>query len=217
MSPAIQLVAFLGALAIPAMSSETSGRTLVSERPEWKVGDFWLYRRVDQRSGDTGNRRIVVDAIRPDGGYTLKYGSGRIQETDANFEYAPSDTAEYAPLEKEQWQRWPIRVGERRTWTVPVRMVAGNGVASTRLEVAAAEEVSVPAGRFDCFRIESQREIMTYDARLMGRPSYSASTDKTVWYCPAVRNVAKEIVTWRDGYGGYSRTEFQLVRFRLVD
>lgn len=184
----------------------------VAERPVWSTGDTWLFQRTDGRTGQTSNAKRTIAAVRPDGGYTLMFGDGRAQATDANLEYESDAGPEY----KGRWQRWPLAVGDEWEWEVPVRMDAGNGVSVGRRKVVAMESVAVPAGQFDCLRIESTITRMTYDGRAMSRPSYSSTTDFTTWYCPALRQFGKEIVTWRDGYGGYTRSEWVLIRYSLA-
>ncbi len=170
---------------------------------------MWQWQRTDLRTGAVTKLTHTIGPARPDGGYLVVFGDGRTQKRDANFQVEPEAGAEF----KVPWNRWPLRVGDRWTWEVPVKVEAGNGTATGGREVVSAEKVVVPAGEFECLKIESQDTRMIYDARRMSRPNYSSSRDTTTWYCPSIRHFAKQVETWRDGYGGLMQTEIILINY----
>jgi hypothetical protein len=184
----------------------------VVERPAWKAGDTWHFRKTDMKTGVATTSRRAIGQVRADGGYTVVDGKGRTRDMDADMQLEPEDGAGGASA----WQRWPLRVGDAWSWEVPIAMDAGNGTSIFRREVVGVESIVVPAGEFECLRIESTHARMIYDARRMSRPGSSTSTETTTWFCPAVRSHAREVVTRRDGYGGFARSETVLVRYRLA-
>jgi hypothetical protein len=200
-------------VTLVAIVSSTACRSqAVAERPTWNAGDAWRFKRTIEPQGASTLYWWTVVATLPDGGYSLGIGN-RTERRDANLEVVPEAGPEY----KMQWQRWPLRVGDRWSYEIPVKLDAGNGSQVTQREVVGAEKVTVDAGSFDCLRIESQTTRMTYNAMMASRPNYSSTWERTDWYCPSIRQVAKTAEIWRDGYGNTSRTEWVLVNYHLVE
>lgn len=198
-------------VAIILSTSAVADVTLVVERPTWKAGDTWPLQRTNVRDGTVSTFRWAVTATRPDGSYTIDFG-GRPEIRDADFNSEPASGPEY----KAPWFRWPQRVGDRWTYDLPLKMAVGNGSESTTREVIAAETIEVPAGRFECLKIASTQTRMSTDPRVQWS-NYSTTTERTDWFCPAVRGVAKRIEVSRDIYGKYSRMEAVMVSYHISD
>jgi hypothetical protein len=67
--------------------------------------------------------------------------------------------------------------------------------------------VTVPAGTFDCFRVEGQWENST--------KSYSGRAREQCWYCPAIKFFAKFTFQYDQNWGGRpSRSETRLSELR---
>jgi hypothetical protein len=80
---------------------------------------------------------------------------------------------------------WPLKVGNKVTSTVAVPRDGKTYTSIVTMTVAAFEQVTVPAGTFDAFRIEESRE---------GQAARSAT-----WWAPALSHCVKEIHPhWRD-------------------
>ena len=76
--------------------------------------------------------------------------------------------------------------------------------ASGSYKVVAFEPLTVPAGTFDCFKVEGKAEA-AYKA------SYQQQVRETYWYCPKVNGVAKlsreTATTSRDSPSSREKTE----------
>jgi len=210
MAPRSAFIA-VACVAIIHSTSVVADATLVVERPTWKAGDTWTLKRTNTRNDSVSTFHWSVTAARPDGSYTIDFG-GRPEIRDADFNVEPANGPEY----KAPWFRWPQRVGDRWTYDLPLKMEIGNGSESTTREVIATETVEVPAGRFECLKIASTQTWMSTDPRVKWS-NYSTLTERTDWFCPAVRGVAKRIEVSRDIYGTYSRMEAVLISYRIAD
>lgn len=199
-------------LAVVCLIGSAPLAAQVAERPTWHAGDAWTLEKTDlRRGGSTEWTRTIVKAL-DSGGYEMSVAN-RTFQTDANGQEEPKDGPEY----KGKWWRWPLRVGDKWEFELPIRMEAGNGKQVVTRQVEGFERIKVPAGEFDCFRISATRTRMTYDARRMARPSYSSVTRYKTWYCPAIRFIAREEEEWVDGYGGLERSESVLASYHLSD
>lgn len=67
----------------------------------------------------------------------------------------------------------------------------------------------MPAGTFDCFRVESEYTAISYPEAL--------NRSLVRWYCPPVKYIAKEIssetVTTKQGFGRQAIVTSELERF----
>ena len=163
------------------------------DRPSFTVGERWIFTgRSGTRSeivyqgrrGDalvfrlTGsppegaNRPATVELLRS---IDLARITGMAQFTGNAIEYRPDDGS----------LRFPLAVGEswRRSY---VRAIAGKDPPDDEMTVEAAvkayERITVPAGSFDAFRIES-----TITSARETNPTLYA----TYWYAPAAKAVIK--------------------------
>jgi hypothetical protein len=117
-------------------------------------------------------------------------GQGQVFQYDASLNFIDPKGAEYTLTTF----KFPMSVGNEWKYsarTGPTGQLERNGA----YKVAAFEAVTVPAGTFDCFRVEG--EWQTNGRNYVGRGS-----DK-IWYCPKINYIAKRSsefsVTIRDG------------------
>jgi hypothetical protein len=80
-----------------------------------------------------------------------------------------------------------MRVGDE--WTFSIRFDNPNFEELGRAKVAAYESLSVPAGTFQCYRVEAES---TY-----GSKYYSEYRVWSRWYCPEIKWLAKEVIMTR--------------------
>ena len=175
-----------------------------AEKPTLKVGDQWTFAQtIDATKETTWSRKIINMA--PDGVMDVETAPDKTQQFDASWNFIDPRGAEYsrAPF------RFPIRVGEAWSFTTKV----GNSVMMDQrneYKVVAYEPVTVPAGTFDCFRIEGKSQA-TY------KSSYQYEMTETYWYCPKVNYVAKvqreTNVRSRDTGSSHEKTESLLTRY----
>ena len=77
-------------------------------------------------------------------------------------------------------------------------------------EVVAFETITVPAGTYECFRLEGENR---YDEKYYGETWYLIR-----WYCPTINYTAKEHLVLdirRVGPGSRSVLDSELIRFKL--
>jgi hypothetical protein len=104
-----------------------------------------------------------------------------------------------------------MRVGDTWNETGPQHKV-GNWIVDERIvgHVAVRETIDVPAGRYDCMRVDADVSF--------GVKSFTLQRIDSRWYCPAIKWFAKESIEVRNFnpyQTGYSRTfeQSELVLF----
>jgi hypothetical protein len=103
---------------------------------------------------------------------------------------------------------FPLRVGAEWKFASPPGAYYQRGTH----RVAAYESIRVPAGTFECFRVEGES--------VFNQKNYSETRRMTRWYCPTVKYMAKvqvELDIWQ-GYGPGTRKVLvsELVDFKLA-
>ena len=170
--PAAMLAA--GFVALEAAAQPTG------DKPELKVGDQWEFNRTikivpGEEKSEPWSRRVVE--IRPDG-RTQVVADKETVTLDAMFNRIDPRGPEYSVTT----YKFPMKVGSE--WSYTAR--AGEGGMLERrgsYKVVAYEPVTVPAGTFDCFRVEGQWET--------NGKTYTGRAREQYWYCPAIKFIAK--------------------------
>lgn len=156
-----------------------------AEKPEWKVGFEWQYAWKRPGGSGTFTREIVREAIFEG---VLCYVIRNGQEEN----FHPKDTLGLLATMsggKLTFKRdvpfqpvsWPLEVGKmwRNTFTLERLEQKSSQTFDTRFVVPRIEEVAVPAGTFEAFKIENYN----FDT---GR------LEAEYWYSPKVRRFVKE-------------------------
>lgn len=176
----------------------------VAEKPTLKVGDKWVFTQsIDSGKESIWSRRIV--AVGADGVVDVQTGPDKIQQYDISWNFIDPRGAEYSRTPF----KFPMRVGAEWSFTTKT---GTNIIMDQRnsYKVVAYEPVTVPAGTFDCFKVDGKSEI-TYKA------SYNYTMNETYWYCPKVNSIAKvhrETTTRsRDSGSTREKTESQLTKY----
>lgn len=128
-------------------------KTAGSQRADlqFKVGDMYAYRNIDRRQNTTRDVRLVVTSISDNevhfnqGALVLDPLGNTIQLPDGR-RFTPRQDQ---PLEYAVGRRWSTRFGVSRG-------EAHRGVTDMDFRIAAKERVVVPAGTFDCYRVEGR-------------------------------------------------------------
>jgi len=188
------LVLSLSSVAIGVEAQPTA------ERPNVKVGDKWIYqitKRTDQSSTGPGNRTVLevsderIKTVRPDGTSALFDRSWNAIDPSCHPEcFRPTF-------------RFPMHVGNK--WEFERKISKGGKTQTGFYEVVAFESIAVPAGTFECFRVQGEH---------MAELSYFLHT---YWYCPQVNNIAKQSIERRISVkhmpGQFDRDEVVLTKF----
>ena len=166
---AVLVVAALAAL--PAIAQAPS-----ADKPTLAAGDSWTYRQVTDGKETLWTRRVV--GVGADGGADMQIGD-RAFKVDASLNVLDARGPEYT----RELYRFPMRVGAE--WTSSNKAFLQYVMDQhNRFRVVAYETLTVPAGTFDCYRVEGASTI-TYKA------SFSREIKETYWYCPKVASFAK--------------------------
>jgi len=176
----------------------------VAEKPTLKVGDQWVFAQTtDSTKESMWSRRIV--AVGADGVANVQVAPDKIQQFDLSWNFIDPRGAEYSRTP----YKFPMRVGAE--WSFTTKVGTANVIDQRNsYQVVAYEPVTVPAGTFDCFKVEGKSEA-TY------KVSYSYEMAETYWYCPKVNSIAKvhrETMTrTRDSGSAREKTESQLTKY----
>ena len=174
--------------------------------PKVAVGDAWTYSLSTDAGKDvkevTFTRRVV--GIPSDGGMEIQIGE-RQQKHDSAGNLLDPKGAEY----NRTTYKFPMQVGSEWTWTVKfgTQFVMDQ---RGRHKVVAYEKLTVPAGTFDCYKVEGYSDA-AYKA------SYQYNVKETYWYCPAVNGlgrIQREATTIsRDTPSSREKTDQVLVKY----
>ena len=175
----------------------------VADLPRYKSGDAWEFRYV-QKSGKSGVWARTIDEVLPN-------DRVKVRREDDNFEYGDYSLNYVGQTPTGQPRvlvRYPLRVGDE--WSFGRKFENPGAEQTGTVRVAAYEEITVPAGTFQCFRIEA-------DTTGVGYPT-TTHTTRIRWYCPQIRWIAKEIrrdvVSTKLGLGSTLDQVSELVRFQ---
>lgn len=190
-------MAFVAAFTL-AVCARAAAADAPAARPEFKVGDRWEFRQRAASGAATELTREVVE-VRGDGIVRMKQENGNVLDYDNALNFVTRDRG---PEHARALVRYPIEVGKSWDFTRGLE----NPTLSERgsAKVAARETITVPAGRFECYRIEAEATISNRGVsqhRLWKR-----------WYCPEVKWIAKEVLEERSNTTQSVLTS-ELVRF----
>jgi hypothetical protein len=157
----------------------------IAERPEWKVGDKWTFRATENPGAKETTWTREVMAAMPNGNFQVQTEDGKNPRFDNEGNSLDRRGPEYS------WRRFKFPMSVGMSWDHEHK-IAGDtwtGTSKSSWHVRAFEKITVPAGTFDCFKVEGE----TYGAwNAGGNAGYTKSqTRTTYWYCPAVKWAAK--------------------------
>jgi len=181
-----------------------------AQPPIWRVGYKWAFHQVSNMQPTESDWTREVTETLPEGRFSVRTDTGRMLVFDGETNSLDPRGAEYS------WKRFdfPLSVGKR--WTHERRIGGGPGAGDEGFEkatweVKAYEKVTVPAGTFDCFRVEGviwQSQSDRIYARREGHQDF------TYWYCPTVKWIARAKSHRAASHGSnYVDTEFVLMSF----
>ena len=176
----------------------------VFEQPTYLPGDWWQYNYVSESDGTSGQFWRRIERIFSDDRIEVRASNGRTEYFDGTMNYVGEKPEDQPRV----FVKFPLHVGD--SWTF-VRQYEDNPQAGEQgwVEVVGFERITVPAGAFDCFRIE----IRNSGTSQMG----TTDTHLTQWHCPLVKWLAREIrdvrVTVKYGLGQHLHQISELTRY----
>lgn len=190
------------------------------EKPEWKVGDRWIHRRIDLlgnvkkiqfdravRSSDDGSYVLSQSTKRSDGAETSDQNiRRRIDAATLTFEDRNVTSGRQVIF------MFPLEPGQ--TWEYQLVTKPSSGFAanrSTRVSVVGWETVKVSAGVFRALKV-----VHSTDYQPIDRMNFAAGTERlTLWYCPEVKWFVKR--EWYHVHGGrpWDHSVDELIEFEV--
>jgi len=173
-----------------------------ADKPAPKVGDRWVFEQTLKAApgGDSSMRRsFQVAEVLPDR-ITMVGGNGQSFQFDASLNPIDPKGAEYAVTAL----KFPLSVGSE--WKYTARAGEnGRDERSGTYKVAAFEAVTVPAGTFDCFRVDGEWQMIGFS---FNSKVFTVRGREKIWYCPKINIYAKRSsdFTWAS-YGSSTREE----------
>jgi hypothetical protein len=155
-----------------------------AEQPVWKVGNKWSFKEdTSPPPAESTWTRVVREAL-PDGTFRVQTQTGELLIFDGETNSLDPRGPEYS------WKRFsfPLSVGKEWSYKRSTGVAPNNGYENASWKVVAHERVTVPAGTFECFRVEGI-VWQTFNTGLYGQ--FVAHQDVTYWYCPTVKWFAR--------------------------
>jgi hypothetical protein len=189
--------------------------------PEVKVGDRWVYQRMDY---DAGRRRGKYETrvVFAERGVIQMVSSQSWKEGEEDTTYTAEWNAVTVPGRvfnpHTGWFKFPLQAGATYQAAFDVMLPKkGEGAESKNqrtVKVMGWEEVVVPAGKFRALKIVSEGEFRRLDK------GQSGTSRNVIWYVPEIRRWAK--LTFenrpRGGKGSKGKGEYageELVEYKL--
>jgi hypothetical protein len=171
-----------------------------AERPDIKIGDSSVYQDRNVRTGEkreTRHRLVSIDADRIV--TEIAGGTSGTQTFTRDWNLVENKTGDTNDLTvKPFWPRlrFPLEVGQK--WNTPfevrVSTLAFKRTAKWqwKAQVARVEQVTVPGGTYQAFRIECDGTFATVQENFgRGTRSFTGSHKETIWYAPEVMRIVK--------------------------
>lgn len=168
-------------------SAEAPAGVVTHERPSWKLGDRFTYRRG-------GKLRLLQSVVRADAdGYGLEEAVTKLRtELGSDFEQTgesvEGDAWSEARIVPGDWRlSWPLWVGKRWACEYVFKKPGEDAlpvVAEYRCD--ARETITTPAGSFDCVRIWRVARPAIEGRQFLDQASLA-------WYSPVVGAVVRQL------------------------
>ena len=175
-------LAKLGIVALCVVLSAAAQSQPAAERPKFDVGDKWKFSDVaaDGKKGSWSREIVEIPAA---GQLRVRLGNGNIADYDGAMNVMPESKPERARA----LAKYPLQLGSE--WAVARKFPNPGTDERGSAKVVAFETITVPAGAFQCYRVEAQTSLTN--------KTYNETRSWVRWYCPAVKWIAKEIVETR--------------------
>lgn len=167
------------------------------EKPAFKVGDYWVYNKLDGSNGKRLDVRTDAIAKLEASGYRVSkaegYGTFLTTEVRNNdFNMFRTEGKDYLHTAKPAYPNYvfPLYIG--KSWKQKVEQAWSTAadvsiVIDMETRVVGWEMVTVPAGNFIALKIESGG---WYAGKNLGG-GWTGKIKETIWFAPEVRNIVR--------------------------
>jgi hypothetical protein len=203
--------------ASPAKEKKPARSATASNSVGFSVGDTYRYQIVDNWKKEVvGNENYKISKILANG--DMEWNDGKIiASPDGEFRRSvrAQGTYEYSP--KLEWMPKELRVGYKQAVEFVVTRTTVDFLQTERhkgaLAVKGIEKVTVPAGEFEAFRIESEANFT--GERNNGSRGWNGRSVVVFWYVPSLlRYVAVDQEVYINGRLD-TRQRFELTSFSV--
>jgi hypothetical protein len=167
-------VASVGLLAWSGIAGSQS----TANKPDWKVGDSWEFRSVTSPEDKESKWSRQIVELLPEERIRVRFGDGKLEQYDTALNFIPEGRADFTRV----LVRYPLKVGDE--WSYARKFNNQNWEEKGTAKVAAYETITVPAGTYECYRVEVDASF--------GAMGSSTQSLWSRWYCPKVKWIAKE-------------------------
>ena len=213
------LLMVIGGLSRPAAAQEAAERI---EGPAVKVGDTWIFNKVNGWNGALEEVSLVRVTHVDSGGILMEAGGldgsqpARIERT-AGFNLVRIEAPQFSKTTLPFYPNFSFPLWVGKTWKGQVAFESsdqpGKEVhAELSARVVGFESVTVPAGTFFALKIEMSGP---YRARNV-EYNWTGRIEDTLWYAPQVRNAVRYEYKDTSGTSPYNHEIHELVNFWLV-
>jgi hypothetical protein len=172
-------LAKLGIVGLFVALSTAAQAQPVAEKPKFDVGDKWAFSQVAADGKTTTWSREIVEIPTADQ-LRVRLGNGNIDDYDGAMNFMPEGKPERARA----LAKYPLKIGSE--WAVSRKFPNPGTDERGSAKVVAFETITVPAGTFQCYRVEAQTSLTN--------KTYNETRNWIRWYCPDVKWIAKETV-----------------------
>ncbi len=177
----IARIAWAGFVMLAASSGLAFAQS--TDRPEWKVGDRWVFRGVENPGAKESRWTREVVSQLANGNLEVLFANGNRVAFDPEANSLDKRGPEYT------WRRFKFPMSVGMSWKHE-RTING-GTEKSSWKVLAREKITVPAGTFDCFKVEGEAFRDRTGVARGSKLFWTGHTRTTYWYCPVVKWAAK--------------------------
>jgi hypothetical protein len=155
----------------------------IADKPDFRPGDSWEFLAKEAKRGKSTVWTRAIEAIESPERIAVKQHPGTTAYYDSALNPLLWGRSDWARL----LVRYPLHVGDE--WTFSINFTNPYYGEIGRGKVIAYESLQVPAGTFQCYRVEAES---TY-----GSKYYTEYRVWIRWYCPEIKWLAKDILMTR--------------------
>lgn len=187
MKHSLRTLRYIGCMIVLISNLSNGMAQQTANRPDVRVGDRWKFVKTDGFSNQqTETSERIVTSVSDNGIEVIENGSKAYYSREMN----PMETSEAKYEPTFAALHFPLESGKKWNWSGTILRKAQGQQFRSQIEVAVMgiEQVTVPAGSFDTFRLEMSGFVNTTYAT-----GYSTNNSfkRIYWYSPRLGSFVK--------------------------